>query len=158
MGIALSTAGVNVGYAVETTKGTRPTTGYSYVPDIKETPELNPEPNTLDSTTLSELEYKTYIKGLKDLGGALSFTANFTEDLMTEWDKLVVAYKAAKAEGKSVWFVIEHPELEKAAFFTGEPSEMGLPSTSVDSILETSVYVTPTGAPIWEAKPTVSQS
>lgn len=157
MGIALSTAGVKVGYVVETTKGTRPVTGYKSIPDLKGTPELNPSPNALDATTLAQTEFKTYVKGLKDLGGALAFTANFTEELMTEWNGLVAAYQAAKADGKAVWFCIQHPDLTKAAYFTGEPSEMGLPSAGVDAIFETNVYVTPTSAPIWEAKPTAAE-
>ena len=62
MGIALSTAGVTIGYATETTVGTRPTTGYTVIPDIKEIPEMNPEPETLETTTLAATEYKTYIE------------------------------------------------------------------------------------------------
>ena len=82
MGVAINTAGVTVGYAVEATAGTRPTTGYTVIPDIKSVPELNPSPETLESTNLMETEYKTYIEGLKDLGGALSFTANLTKELI----------------------------------------------------------------------------
>lgn len=154
MGIALSTAGVTFGYAVEETAGTRPTTGYKLIPDIKEIPEMNPEPETLETTVLSETEYKTYIEGLKDLGGALSFLANFTTDLETKWDELVEAYKAAKTSGKSVWFEVKHPGLEKSVFFTGQPSAMGLPAMGVNAVLETNLYITPTNAPIWETKTT----
>ena len=152
MGIALSTAGVTVGYAVEEAKGTRPTAGYTIIPDVKEVPEMNPEPETLETTTLAETEYKTYIEGLKDLGGALSFLANYTTELETVWSTLVAAYKAAKAEGKSVWFEVKHPSLEKSVFFTGQPSAMGLPAMSVNSVLETNLYITPTTAPAWETK------
>lgn len=152
MGIALSTAGVTVGYAVESTAGARPTTGYKVIPDIKEVPEMNPEPETLESTTLAETEYKTYIEGLKDLGGALSFLANFTTELETAWDELVEAYKTAKTAKKSVWFEVKHPGLEKSVFFSGQPSAMGLPAMSVNAILETNLYITPTNAPAWETK------
>jgi hypothetical protein len=154
MGIALSTAGVTFGYAVETSKGTRPTTGYTNIPDVKEVPEMNPEPETLETTVLSETEYKTYIEGLKDLGGALSFLANFTTDLETKWDALVAAYTTAKESGKSVWFEVKHPGLEKSVFFTGQPSAMGLPAMGVNAVLETNLYITPTNAPIWETKTT----
>lgn len=156
MGIALSTAGVTVGYAVESSKGTRPTTGFTVIPDIKEVPEMNPEPETLETTTLAETEYKTYIEGLKDLGGALSFLANYTTELEEAWSALVAAYKAAKVEGKAVWFEVKHPSLEKSVFFTGQPSAMGLPAMSVGSVLETSLYITPTNAPTWETKSTAA--
>lgn len=156
MGIALSTAGVTVGYAVEATKGTRPTSGFVVIPDIKEVPEMNPEPETLETTTLAETEYKTYIEGLKDLGGALSFIANFTTDLQTAWDELVAEYTTAKADGKSIWFEVKHPGLAKSVFFTGQPSAMGLPSMGVNAVLETNLYITPTNAPIWETKTTAA--
>ena len=156
MGIALSTAGVTVGYAVEATAGTRPTTGYKVIPDVKEVPEMNPEPETLESTTLAETEYKTYIEGLKDLGGALSFLANYTTELETVWGDLVEEYQTAKAANKATWFEVKHPQLEKSVFFTGQPSAMGLPAMSVNSILETNLYITPTNAPTWETKTTVA--
>ena len=152
MGIAISTAGVTFGYAVEATKGTRPTTGYIVIPDIKEIPEMNPEPETIETTTLAETEFKTYIEGLKDLGGALSFLANYTTELETAWSALVTAYKTAQAAEKSVWFEVKHPKLEKAVFFTGQPSAMGLPAMAVGNVLETNLYITPTNAPAWEAK------
>jgi hypothetical protein len=152
MGIAISTAGVTFGYAVETVKGTRPTSGYKIIPDVKEIPEMNPEPETLETTDLSQTEFKTYIEGLKDLGGALSFLANYTTDLEGKWEELVSAYKAAIEEEKATWFEIKHPKLEKSVFFTGQPSAMGLPAMSVGSVLETNLFITPTNAPAWEAK------
>ena len=154
MGIPLSTAGVTFGYAVETTKGTRPTTGYINIPDVKEVPEMNPEPEPLETTTLAETEFKTYIEGLKDLGGALSFLANYTTELETVWSALVEAYKTAKVAGLSVWYEVKHPGLEKSVFFTGQPSAMGLPAMGVNAVLETNLYITPTNAPIWETKST----
>ena len=156
MGIALSTAGVTVGYATETTAGTRPTTGFKIIPDIKEVPEMNPEPESLETTTLASTEFKTYIEGLKDLGGTLSFTANYTTELETAWSALVEAYKTAKGTGKAIWFEVKHPQLSKSVFFTGQPSAMGLPAMSVNSILETNLYITPTNAPTWETKTTTS--
>lgn len=153
--INLSTAGVYLAYAVETTAGTRPTTGYHKITGAKTTPSLNPSPETLETTTLDETEYKTYIDGLKDLGGALEFTFNLTETLITEWDALMTAYETAKASGKATWFTIVIPGLTKSFYFTGNPSEMGLPETSVSAVLEITNYITPTNAPESYAKPTI---
>lgn len=153
-GIALSTAGVTVGYCVETSENTRPTNGYTLIPDIKEIPDFNPEPETIEATDLEETEYKFYVAGLKDVGGALSFTANFTQKLQTLWEELVEEYETAKAANKRVWFEIKHPKLSQSVFFPGEPTKMGLPAMGVDSILETSVYIVPGGAPDWFDKTT----
>lgn len=42
MGIALSTIGIKVSYAVETTAGTRPTADYTHIPDLKVYPVIQP--------------------------------------------------------------------------------------------------------------------
>ena len=152
--INLSTAGVQLHYAVETTAGTRPTTGYTRIYGIKSTPSLNPSPETLETTTLDETEYKTYIDGLKDLGGALEFTFSLTEQLIEVWDKLMADYETAKTGGKRVWFTIVVPGLSESFYFTGNPSAMGLPETSVSAVLEITNYITPTNAPEKFAKPT----
>ncbi len=155
--IDLSTIGVQLHYAAETNEnGERPTTGYTRIYGIKSTPSLNPAPDTLETTTLDELEYKTYIDGLKDLGGALEFTFNLTEELTTTWDKLMTDYETAKAANKRIWFVIVIPGLTDAFYFPGNPSAMGLPETAVNSVLEITNYITPTGAPVKAAKPTAT--
>lgn len=154
MAINLSTAGVQLQYAVESTAGTRPTTGYTRIKGIKSTPSLNPSPDALETTTLDELEYKTYIDGLKDVGGAIEFTFNLTEELMTAWDTLMTAYETGKTTGKATWFTIVVPGLTDSFYFTGNPSAMGLPETSVNSVLEITNYITPTNAPEKFAKPT----
>lgn len=157
MAINLSTAGIHLKYAVEATAGTRPTAAADYtdLTGVKSTPNLNPSPDTLETTTLNETEYKTYIDGLKDLGGALEFTFNLTQELVETWETLMTAYQAAKEAGKATWFLIDIPGLTNGLYFPGNPSDMGIPETSVNSVLEITNYITPTGAPVRAAKPTV---
>ena len=153
MAIELSTAGVSLQYAVEATAGERPTTGYAPIIGIKSIPSLNPAPDTIETTDLSQTEFKTYIDGLKDLGGALEFTANLTQELQTLWDTIVAAYVDGKKTGKSMWFAVVIPGLTNAFYFRGNPSTQGLPAIEVNSVLETSLYITPTLVDGWEAKP-----
>lgn len=160
MAIAISSAGIKVSYAVESTAGTMPTADYKHIPGIKEIPDMNPAPSSLETTTLDNLDYKTYINGLKDIGGALEFTANFTQELLDLWNGtdassgVVGEYNTAVASGKAVWLCVDIPGLNKSTFFTFEPSLIGLTSASVDSILETPLYITPTSEPKWEENPT----
>ena len=154
MAINLSTAGIHLKYAVEETAGTRPTTGYIDLKGVKSTPNLNPSPDTLETTDLNETEYKTYIDGLKDLGGALEFNFNLTQELVETWETLMTAYEAAKASGKAVWFLIDIPGLTDGMYFPGNPSDMVIPETEVKSVLEIANYITPTGAPVRAEKPT----
>lgn len=154
--INLSTLGIQLGYVVESVSGTRPSSGYTEIVGIKSTPSLNPSPETIETTTLNEMEYKTYVDGLKDLGGALEFTFNLTEDLVGKWATLMAAYETGKASDLATWFVICVPGLSKSYYFTGNPSEMGLPETSVNDVLEITNYITPTGAPTTGTKPSDS--
>ena len=150
-----STAGMYLCYAAESTAGSMPTTGYVKIPEIKSMPSFNPAPDQIESTTLEETEYKTYVEGLKDLGGALEFTANLTADLISVWESCNSAHDALTG-GKEMWFAVVHPKLEKCVMFKGDPSPLGLNEASVGSMAETTLYVTPNSAPGWQTKPTLA--
>lgn len=156
--IDLSTAGVSVQYAAEATAGTRPTAAadYTSLPGVKAIPDLNPEPSALETTTLDNLEWKSYISGLKDVGGALAFTANNTEMFQQEWKTMVTAANAARADGKAMWFAIVIPGLTNSFYFSGTPAPLGLSAIEVDAVLEIDGYISPNEVLGWEAKPTAS--
>ena len=158
MAIAISSIGAKVSFAFETTAGTRPTTGYKKLPQIKEIPEMNPSPETLETTSLDNTEYKTYIDGLKDLGGSLAFTANFTQELydlyngadgiMKQWED------AKKAEpSKAMYLCIDINGLKESCYLSVIPSKLGIPAASVNSIMEVNLYFTPAGEPEWATDP-----
>ena len=147
-----STAGMYLCYATGTT---RPTSGYTVVPEIKGIPSFNPSPESIDSTTLLETEFRTFVEGLKSLDGALEFAANLTEDLITTWDACNATHDAL-ASGSAMWFAVCHPKLSKAVFFEGDPSPLGLNEASVGAMLETTLYITANSAPEWQTKPTIT--
>ena len=153
MALELSTAGVSLKYCVETTAGTRPTASYTAVPNIKETPDFNPEPSTLEVTDLSDTVWKRYIAGLKDPGGALSFTANLTSGFKTAWETMVTAYTTAASSSKATWFEINVPTVG-SFYFAGIPSELGINGMQVDAVAEVSVYITPNKIHGWDTAST----
>lgn len=154
MAIELSSAGVSLQYAVETTAGTRPTAGYKKITGIKSTPDLNPEASSLDVTDLSDTEWKRYIAGLKDPGGSLAFGANNTEEFQTDWANLVDEYETARAGGLGMWFAIVVPGLTKAFYMSVEPQPLGLSAIEVDSVLEIEAYAAPKKIEGWQTKHT----
>ena len=153
MAINLSTAGIHLLYAVESTAGTMPTSGYTDIKGVKSIPSLNPSPDSLETTDLNQTEYKTYIDGLKDVGGALEFTFNLNNDLITAWEALMSAYETGKGTSKATWFLIYIPNLSKVFYFKGNPSNLGMPEAGVSSVLEITNYITPTDAPVMAAAP-----
>lgn len=158
MAIDLSTAGISVNWAVETSAGKMPTTGFTKLTGIKAIPDINPEPSSLETTTLDATEWKTYIPGLKDPGGALAFTANNTEQFQTEWAALVEAAETGRGTGLATWYAIIIPGLTKAFLFSGDPSPLGLSAIEVDAVLEVDAYITPTAITGWGAPPTVGEA
>ena len=153
MSLELSTAGVLLKYACETTAGTRPTTGYTQIPNIKSIPDFNPEPESLEVTDLSDTEWRRYIPGLKDPGGALSFTANLTSSFKTAWETLVTAATTAAASNKATWFEIYVPSFG-SFFFAGIPSSLGMTAMDVNSVLEVEAYITPNQIHGWASSST----
>lgn len=148
--LEFSTAGITVKYAVETTSGTMPTTGFTTLPNIKSTPDFNAEPSNLDVTDLSDLVWKRSISGLKDVGGALSFTANLTQEFKTAWETLVSAATTGFADQKATWFEIAIPNFD-SFYFSGMPSELGVKGFEVDSVAEVDAYVSPNQIKGWAA-------
>lgn len=151
MALELSTAGITLNYCVETTAGTRPTSGYTNIPNIKSIPDFNPAPSTLDVTDLSDTEWKRYIPGLKDVGGSIEFGANLTKAFKTAWETLVSAYGTAAAASPALatWFEVKVPEFG-SFYFAGMPVNLGLSSAEVDSVFEGNVYIIPNQIHGWD--------
>jgi len=158
MSQGLTSAGIKISYSVETAAGTRPTTASAYTPiaGLKEIPDMNPQPDALETTTFDDTVYKTYTQGLKDLGGTLGFNFNLTSAFVTAWESLISAYTtgATTTTPLATWFCIEIPNISKALYFTGEPAPLGLSGTSVNSVLEITAYIVPSNQPVWATKPT----
>lgn len=165
MALELSTAGILVKWAVETTAGTRPTTGYATIRGVKSIPEFNPTPNNLDVTDLSDTEYKRSTPGLKDPGGALGLTVNDYSAFRADWSAMLTAYEAAKAEGKGLWVEYMIPGLTDGAtlspknisyYYAAIPSKLGFNGAEVDAVLENVAYFTPNGEPVWAERSTAA--
>lgn len=151
----LSTLGIKLYYAPESEAGTKPTTGFVNIPGIISMPELGAEPELIDVTPLEETEYTRNVPGLKTAGN-FSMTANINDDFLTTWDTLMGAYQTARTSGKSLWFVIVHPKLAKAFWFTGEPVSLPLAEMAVNSAFQTTANVTVNKTKGWADKPTIS--
>ena len=151
----LSTAGVLLKYCVETTAGTRPTVNYTQIPSIKAIPDFNPEPESLEVTDLSDTEWKRYIAGLKDPGGALSFTANLTTNFKTAWTTMISSYTTGLSTNKATWFEIMVPDFG-SFYFAGIPSALGMSAMDVNAVLEIEAYITPNKIHGWDTSSTTS--
>ena len=149
MALEFSTIGVKLGYCVETTAGSRPTTGYTNVPDIKSVPDITNSPNTIDVTNLIDTK-RRYIDGVADVGGDFAFDANLTASLNTTWASCVAAANTAWASGKATWFEISIPNFD-SFYFAGKPVDLGVKGMSVDAVVEASLHIVPNQIAGWAA-------
>ena len=150
----LSTAGVTVGYAFESSAGVRPEVGFQRVPGVKSTPDLNPEPASLEVTTLEDTDYKRFIPGIKAVDGALPLLCNNTNEFQAAWHTLCTLANAKYADGLGTWFVVNVPRLDDSFFVNAIPSALGVTGMDVDAVAEVQAYISPNDIAGWQTAPT----
>ena len=125
----ISTVGVKVGYAVETTAGTKPTK-FKQLHRINATDDIGIDTETIDASALED-EIDKEIAGRGSTGGTFNVTVNLTNETVKEWETLISEYKAGKAAGKAVWYEGYYPALDKA-YFTKIESPAKIPKPGLD--------------------------
>lgn len=152
MALEFNTIGVKLKYKTESSAGTRPTSGYTQIPDIKSTPAIDFNPAKLQVTNLED-EYHRFIDGVKSVGDSFDFTANLTADLKTKWASLVSAANTAWVSGKACWFEISIPNFD-SFYFAGIPVELGVNEMGVDAVIESTLHVVPNKIEGWASAST----
>jgi hypothetical protein len=147
MALEFNTIGVKLGYCVEASAGTRPTTGYTNIPDIKSIPAIDLTPSKLEVTNLID-KYRRFITGVLDAGDSIDVNANLTAALKTAWASLVSAAASAWTSQKSTWFEISIPNFD-SFYFAGIPTEMGVSELGVDAVAEASLHIIPNQIAGW---------
>ena len=157
MAISITSIGTVVSYAVEETKGAgKPETGYKRIPGILEIPDMNPTPETAETTSMDNTEYRTYVPLLKDLGGALAFTVRLSQELYDLWEGtggIMESWKTAKSDGRRMFLCIDIAGLNKSCYLSVEPASFGMPAASTNSVVDHTIYFTPLGEPEWGEDP-----
>lgn len=152
MALEFNTIGAKLKYCVETSAGTRPTTSYIQIPNIKEIPGIENTPSQLEVTDLEDT-HRRYIPGVIDSGNDFALTANLTASLKTVWASLVSAANTAWASNKATWFEIQIPNFD-SFYFAGMPTEMGVNQIGVDAVMEAQLHIIPNEIAGWAAKST----
>lgn len=152
MGIPTKSIGTTVSYAWETEAGVRPTSGYILIEDIKETPDLNPESEKLETTTLMQKKNKTYTNGLQDFG-SLEFTANQTKEIIDLHIQLVADYVTKSAQGLGLWLCIDIIGLD-SCFLPVEPDAVGIAGGATNIIYDYVLRFSLVDDIVWDDDPT----
>lgn len=153
--IRLAIAGSYLSYAIESVAGTRPTSGYTMVPEVTNIPELaSADYDTIDMTPVNETVQHQEITGLRQAPGTLTFEANLSDTLLTFWDNtLIPAYETAIAANKRMWFVVIIRGMDQAYYFTAEPKVLSPSGGGAADGWKCTLPITMTNTPQWFAKP-----
>lgn len=151
--VDLSSAGVKVGYKISKD---RPTSGWVALAGIKSIPSMNEQPETIDATTLDELEARRIIKGLKAAPSATNFTANLSNVLTKQWREIISDLKEAQESDSDtqLWIVVAIPRYDFGFYFSADPSNLDMPAITVGSVIEIDLYITPTSDRYIDTAPT----
>lgn len=150
----ITTAGCKIGYAVESTAGTRPTTGYinisSFVTGVS---GLAADYDSYDVTPLGETERHSFVRGLQANDGKISLTCNINPTSRGIWETCVAAY-AALTGGKKMWWCFQLPGDDDACYIAGEPCEMGFPDVETAQAVQGAAMIIENGYEGWNTAPT----
>lgn len=149
--VEISSIGCKVLYCVESVAGTRPTSGYTFIPCITSAPSFDNIPEQIDCSDLGD-DITQYLPGRQDPGGDAAFTANITTDFLTAWETLCTAAATAKAAGKRVWFEYQTPNFAKSFFWAGDPVALGHGGLEQNAVQTVQAHVTPNGGQEWANK------
>ena len=146
--VEVSSLGTRILYCIETTAGTRPTSGYTFIPCITTAPAFDNVPKQIDASDLGD-DITQYLPGRQDPGGDAAFTANITTDFLDAWDTLVTAAETAIAAGKRVWFEYKTPNFAKSFFWAGMPVALGHGGLEQNTVQTVQAHVIPSGGQEW---------
>ena len=145
----LSTIGIKLGYAVETTSGIKPST-FTNIPDITSIGEISLDTDKLEVTNLVDT-VKRYIDGVQDAGDSVEIGANFvkgTGRFATVWQTARTNAQAGVAGNKSCWWEIDVPNFGKF-YFSGMPSDLPFVGAEVNNVFAGNTSISLNGVAGW---------
>lgn len=123
----ISTLGVKLGYAVETTKGQKPA-AFTLLERINSIGEISLTPEKIDASALEDMATR-YVAGRSDTSGNFDVTINFTSETEAAWTSVISAYNAL-TNGKRMWFEVYIPTMSDGCFVVAQPPQK-LPLSSI---------------------------
>ena len=145
----ISSAGVQIFYAPESTVDTCPSTGFKqkastgtlniadYVTGIS---GLGADYDMYDVTPLAETTRHRFIKGLQNNDGSIEMNANINPTSRADWGKIVSEF-AALTGGKSLWFEFILPGDTDGFFIRAEPLPMRFPDVEAGSAVQGAIQL-----------------
>lgn len=123
----LTSLGVKIAIGSSTSATAKPTT-WTRIPQVIEMSEIDLDPDTIDTTSFDDTEYKTSVPGLIDTSGIQTITVNATSEgtAETTWNSMVSASSAF------IWLCVVIPAQTKATYIPIIPIHTGAYNVAVN--------------------------
>lgn len=131
----LTSLGVKLGFAMESTAGTKPTTNggtgtavigsWYQVLRVNSIGGVSVDPEQIDVSAIVD-KLTRYKPGRGDSGGTFTIGINVTNDTINQWKDIIGLYynTANRTAGLRMWWEVTHPDLEQAFFIVAAPPEV----------------------------------
>ena len=110
---------MKLGYAVETTAGTRPTSGYTWLERCNSIDAISLDTEQIDASALEDSVSK-YVAGRQDTGGTWNISFNCTSEVLTLLTAMITAYTGLTG-GKRLWLEVWSPKRTNGYFVAVQP-------------------------------------
>lgn len=130
----LSTLGIKLGYAVESTKGVKPAS-FSWLERANSIGGLNLSTETIDASALEDYVTR-YVAGRQDSGGEWTVTFNYTEEVADQLNTMISAYNTGKNSKLRTWFEVWIPNMSDGFYVVAQPPQvLSMPEFSQNDLL-----------------------
>lgn len=127
----ISTLGVKFGYGVGTL-AQKPTT-FTQVERVNSIGGISLSTEQIDASALEDKVSK-YVAGRQDTGGTWEVTYNISDDVVTQLNAMITAYKDLSGDSK-MWFEVWSPYMENAFYVIAQvPETIGMPEVSQNAL------------------------
>lgn len=127
----ISTLGVKFGYGVGTLA--QKPTAFTQVERVNSIGGISLSTEQIDASALEDKVSK-YVAGRQDTGGTWEVTYNISDEVVTQLNTMIEAYKTMTGD-KKMWFEVWSPYMEKAFFVIAQvPETIGMPEVSQNAL------------------------
>ena len=151
----LSTLGITMGYATESTAGEKPA-AFTALNRINSIGGIAMDTEKIDASALEDTATK-YVAGRADTSGTWDIQVNFTDETVDEWGDLITAYNTAAASNKQLWIEVCVPNQSDAFFVIAQPpQQIPMPEIGQNELLVVTISMTVVEYKGWSTKVTIS--
>lgn len=137
----VSTLGVKLGYALETTSGTKPEE-FRQLERCNSIGGIELSAETIDASALEDYVERS-VAGRQSNGGTWEVTLNFTDEVATQVQTMMDAYHNRSDKTLRMWFEVWNPNATKAFFVVAQPPTMiPLPESAQNELQTFSLTLT----------------